>query len=69
VVVTANCKPERVLNAFKANVTRKLKEANCWQNEQSPWAYRGSRRYLWTEEALFDAIDYVLYDQDDPSRD
>lgn len=69
VVVTPNCKPERVLSAFKANATRKMKAANCWQSEKSPWAYRGSRRYLWTEEALFDAIDYVLYDQGDPPRD
>jgi REP element-mobilizing transposase RayT len=63
-VVTTNCNPERALSAFKANATRKLKEAKCWQSERSPWAYRGSRRYLWTEEALYDAIEYVLHDQD-----
>jgi REP element-mobilizing transposase RayT len=35
VVVTANCKPEKVLSAFKANATRKLKDAKCWQSERS----------------------------------
>ena len=65
-VVTANCKPERVLSAVKANATRKLKEAKCWDCSGSPWAYRGSRRYLWTEKELLDAIAYVLYDQGEP---
>lgn len=64
--VTANCKPERVLSAFKANATRKLREAKCWDGVRSPWAYRGSRRYLWTEKELLDAIAYVLYDQGEP---
>jgi REP element-mobilizing transposase RayT len=62
-VVTANCKPERVLSAFKANATRTLREAKCWLSERSPWAHRGSKRYLWTEKELLDAIAYVLYDQ------
>lgn len=65
-VVTANCKPERVLSAFKANATRKLREAKCWDSDRSPWPYRGSRRYLWTEKELLDAIAYVLYDQGEP---
>lgn len=65
-VVTANCKPDRVLSAFKANATRKLREARCWDSDRSPWAYRGSRRYLWTEKELLDAIAYVLYDQGEP---
>jgi len=65
-VVTANCTPERVLSAFKANATRKLREAKCWNSNSSPWAYRGSRRYLWNEKELLDAIAYVLYDQGEP---
>jgi REP element-mobilizing transposase RayT len=65
-VVTANCKPERVLSAFKANATRQLREAKRWLNEKSPWAQRGSKRYLWTEKELLDAIAYVLYDQGEP---
>jgi REP element-mobilizing transposase RayT len=65
-VVTALCKPERVLNAFKANATRKLRAAKYWHNQKSPWARHGSTRYLWTEEQVLNAIAYVLYDQGEP---
>ena len=65
-VVTANCKPERVLNAFKANSTRQMREAGCWKSERSPWAEGGSKRYLWTEEQLVNAIVYVQDDQGEP---
>jgi len=51
-VVTANCTPERVVNAFKANSTRQLREAKCWNSERSPWSQGGSKRYLWTEDQL-----------------
>jgi len=30
-VVSANCKPEKILTVFKANATRKLREAGCWK--------------------------------------
>ena len=65
-VVTANCKPERALNAFKANATRKLREAKRWDRDRSPWAHGGSKRYLWTEEKLANAIAYVREDQGEP---
>jgi REP element-mobilizing transposase RayT len=66
-VVTANCKAKKVVTAFKANATRKLREAKCWRSERSPWVGRGgSKEYLWTEKELSDAIAYVLYDQGEP---
>ena len=65
-VVTAPCKPEKVLGALKANATRKLREAGCWKSSDSPWALRGSRRYLWTDEDVVNAIAYVEYDQGEP---
>src|SRR6266480_654783 len=34
-VVSANCKPEKILTAFKANATRKLREAGCWKSDNS----------------------------------
>jgi len=67
VVVTANKKPELVLNAFKANATRKLREAALWPHDFSPWAFKGSKRRLWNEKSVERAINYVLYGQgDDP---
>ena len=65
-VVSARKPPELVLNALKANATRELREAGCWRHDHSPWAYGGSKRRLWTEKALNNAIDYVLYEQGDP---
>jgi REP element-mobilizing transposase RayT len=66
IVVTANVKPDRVRNAFKANATRKLREAGYWRSERSPWVRKGSKRYLWTEQDLINAIAYVMYDQGEP---
>ncbi|MDQ2977413.1 MAG: transposase [Acidobacteriota bacterium] len=65
-VVSANCKPEIVLIALKANATRKLREAGFWLHSTSPWANRGSKKYLWTEKDVNDAIAYVQYDQGEP---
>ncbi len=62
-VVTANCKPKKILNAFKANATRELRTAGYCHPELSPWAENGSKRYLWTEEDLRKVIAYVLYEQ------
>jgi REP element-mobilizing transposase RayT len=65
-VVSANRPAWLVLNALKANATRSLREAGCWRSERSPWAGRGSKRHLWTERQVTDAVAYVLYDQGEP---
>jgi len=65
-VVSANFKPEGILSALKANATRAMREAGRWNSELSPWAYRGSKKYLWTEKELVDAIAYVQFDQGEP---
>ena len=51
-VVSASCDPEIVLIALKATATRKMREAGCWDSSKTPWAKRGSKRRLWTEEQL-----------------
>ncbi len=65
-VVSAKREPEIVLIAFKANATRKLREAGYWHGSGSPWAEGGSKKYLWTEKDLNDAVAYVEYDQGEP---
>jgi len=62
-VVTANCDPERVLNAFKANATRQLREDRLWSHPFSAWADKGSKVWLWNERSVANAINYVLYGQ------
>jgi len=65
-VVTALCRSLTVLNALKAYATRAMRESGCWSSEYTPWAYGGSRKKLWTEKDLLDAILYVEYDQGEP---
>ncbi|HBB94764.1 MAG TPA: hypothetical protein DC054_05180 [Blastocatellia bacterium] len=65
-VVGAACGPGRVLNALKSHATRDLRRCNQWSLSNSPWADRGSKRYLWTDTDLQNAIDYVELDQGDP---
>jgi REP element-mobilizing transposase RayT len=62
-VVTSNRKPGLVLNAFKANATRQLREDQLWAHEFSPWADKGSKIRLWNECSVANAIDYVLFGQ------
>ena len=64
-VVGAACGPSRVLNALKSHARRYLREGGQWSSSNSPWADRGSKRYLWTELHLQRAIDYIEFDQGD----
>ena len=66
-VVTANCSSKKVLSTLKAYATKAMRESACWQSDESPWSYRGSRRSLCTQKSLVAAIAYVLYDQGPPS--
>ena len=57
--------PERALNAFKANAMRQLRQDHRWQKQHSPWADKGSKRYLWNGRSIERAIDYVMNGQGD----
>ena len=52
-------KPEPVLNAFKANATRVMRERGQWSHEFSPWSDKGSNKYLWTLASRATAVNYV----------
>jgi len=64
-VVSAQAKPERIADAFKAFATKKLREENLFSKELQIWARGRSRRYLWKPRHVDLAIDYVLYGQGD----
>jgi REP element-mobilizing transposase RayT len=68
-VVSANRKAGLVLNAFKANATRRLREDGLWPYAFSPWADKGSKRKLWNERSVARAIDYVVNGQGDELPD
>jgi REP element-mobilizing transposase RayT len=64
-VVSASCKPEPVMDSFKAYATRKLREEDLLNRDVRPWSRHGSTPYLWTEEEVQRAIDYVINGQGD----
>ena len=47
-------------------ITFRLREAEVWIGELSPWESRGSKKYLWDEKQLADAIAYVETGQGEP---
>jgi REP element-mobilizing transposase RayT len=64
-VISAQTKPEPIINFLKSYSTRKLKELKLISNEVKPWSRGGSRRYLWKERHVSLAIEYVIYGQGD----
>ncbi len=62
-VVTAQMKPEPVAELFKKYATRKLRESGKISKDRKVWSRGRSRDYLWKDEHLTAAMDYVLYGQ------
>lgn len=54
------------MSALKGNATRAIRETGVWTSELSPWEFRGSKKYLWDEKQLADAIAYVDTGQGEP---
>jgi REP element-mobilizing transposase RayT len=69
VVSIGDKKPELALNAFKSNATRQMRQDRCWGQSHSPWADKGSKRYLWNERSIARATDYVISGQGDELPD
>ncbi len=65
VVSNHQVKPEYMMRDFKAYATRALRERGLWTHKHSPWAEGGSKRYLWTDESISNACDYVVNGQGD----
>ncbi len=68
-VVATGCRPEAVMNALKTYATRRLRGAGLLANGVRPWSRHGSSPYLWTNEQVARALDYVLHGQDDKPFD
>src|SRR5262249_55680035 len=62
-VVAAAVKPEPIADAFKAYATRSLRVERLIPHDTKVWSRGRSRRYLWKENHVSAAIDYVLYCQ------
>ena len=68
VVVQSGYSPEKVTNDFKSYSSRSLSRTGWDQPDSKRWARHGSTRYLWKEEDLVSAIDYVLHRQGEPMQ-
>jgi REP element-mobilizing transposase RayT len=65
VVTRTGAKPELVMNGFKSYATRRLRELGLANKNEKVWSRHGSTRYLWTEEQVEMAVQYVLFGQGD----
>lgn len=66
IVTIANCPPEQVMTTMKAYSSRALNRSGLDGPDRRRWARHGSTRYLWTEEAVHRAIQYVVHQQGEP---
>ncbi len=63
-VATGNSgSPERMMDSFKAYSTRALRAAGLLAADGRAWSRHGSTRYLWTDDHVAMAIDYVINGQ------
>ena len=62
-VVSAEVRPEVIINAFKSNATRAMREQKLIGREAKVWSLGKSRRYLWKPRSVALAIDYTLNQQ------
>ena len=62
-VISAGILPEKIMNALKAYGTRALRKAGLISAKQKVWARHGSTKWIWTEESLEKAVEYVVLGQ------
>jgi len=56
-------KPERMMDSFKAYATKALRNAGLLAADARAWSRHGSTRYLWTDDHISAAVDYVMNGQ------
>jgi REP element-mobilizing transposase RayT len=63
VVVSNAGKPERMMDSFKAYATKALRAKGLLGPDEKAWSRHGSTRYLWTEEHVAAAVEYIVSGQ------
>jgi REP element-mobilizing transposase RayT len=63
VVVAALLPSDRMLAQFKAYATRALRESGVIGDRRNVWTEGGSKRRLYTDQAVIDACNYVMFAQ------
>jgi REP element-mobilizing transposase RayT len=65
-IVEADVRPEKIMNEFKSYASRELNRAAKDEPNQKRWARHGSTRWLWTDQEVRNAIQYVVDQQGEP---
>jgi REP element-mobilizing transposase RayT len=66
VIVEAEIRPERIMNEFKSYASRDLNRLRNDGPNRRRWARHGSMRWLWKDQDVQDAIQYVVEGQGEP---
>lgn len=66
VIVEAEIRPERAMNEFKAYASRGLNQLTSESPDRKRWARHGSTRWLWKDEDVRHALQYVINEQGAP---
>ncbi len=66
VVITAAVKPEKAMSDLKSWASRRLRETLAEKGDRDRWTQHGSTRYLWTETAVAEKVEYVVNGQGEP---
>jgi hypothetical protein len=66
VIVDADASPERIMNEFKSYASRELNRMGSETADRKRWARHGSTRWLWKDEDVRHALQYVIEEQGEP---
>jgi REP element-mobilizing transposase RayT len=66
VIVEADVRPEKVMNAFKSYASRGLNRLGIDGSDRKRWARHGSTRWLWKDDDVQESIRYVVSGQGEP---
>jgi len=66
VIVEAETRPERIMNEFKSYASRELNQSTSERPDRKRWARHGSTRWLWKDEDVWHALQYVVDEQGEP---
>jgi REP element-mobilizing transposase RayT len=64
-VVAADTPPERIMGDFKTYASRRLNGMRLDEPNRKRWARHGSTRWLWKQEHISAAVQYVVAEQGD----
>ncbi len=66
VIVEAEIRPERIMNEFKSYASRELNRLESDGPDRKRWARHGSTRWLWKDQDVRHALQYVIEEQGEP---